>query len=46
MPVCVVVRQRAVESRAPEKIMEDLASAEDPVPDGVPFFPLKPDLPQ
>src|ERR1035437_10683848 len=27
------------------KIMEDLASVEDPVPQGVPFSPLKPDLP-
>jgi hypothetical protein len=28
------------------KIVEDPASAEDPVPDGVPFLPLKPDLPR
>ena len=28
------------------KITEDPASTEDPVPDRVPFSPLKPDLPQ
>src|ERR1022692_344925 len=29
-----------------EKIVEDRASAEDPGNGGVPFFPLKPDLPR
>jgi hypothetical protein len=44
----VIDVQNGVEGEAPDagKIMEDPASAEDPIPDRVPFFPLKPDLPR